>query len=388
MSVTYTITGGTDHLAGNTIELILTGTGMALKNYKLAVKVSCTGLISPVQVEEIIPNASGVAKFNISGLLDEPLDVTFDYPATGVANPHDILVRLPIIDIGEVWTDDDDDRQESWAGVNLEIRVISGKLRPYELALLNDAGKSFKSEFIDGGRFLTHLPKTQKVAPHQIPLLWFMTRWSGSHAATAKLQYTTSLGESVLLTNAFTFWSNTGLVDFAVNPLHWSWFVLPDGVQITSYEFWLSDGAGDISEHFVFQVDNNYYEKSFICYYLNPLSVVENIWLTGEFTESLKIENENAYRPLPVGYGSKQASKVTLTAGSQRVWDINTGYKSVSEMRALRDFLEAKQRWIVDPENTSKLIPVYIESGDYELYNSMPPDCDIPNLNIKFFEAH
>lgn len=385
MSVSYTITGGTDQLAGNVIELVLTGIGLH-SNAKLAVKVLCAGLLSPEQIEEINPDETGVAKFDISGLLDEPLEVTFDYPAIGAVNPHDLLVLRPTIDVGEIWIDNQGDRQIAWEGRSDEIRVISGKLRPYELALLNEEDKSFKSEFIDGGRFLTHLPKVQRVAPHQIPMLWYLSRWPGNHAATAHLRFTTNNKAAHLpMEYPFTMWDITGLLDFSISPWHWD-YQLAEMEKIVSYEFWLSDESGDISEHFFFEVDNDSHEKSFICYYLNPFSAVENIWLTGEFTESLKTENENAFRPLPVGYGTKQASKVTMSASGQRVWEINTGFKTLAEMRALRDFLEAKDRWIVDPENPEKLIPVYIESGDFELYNSM--ESDIPNLNIKFLEAH
>ncbi|HAQ21728.1 MAG TPA: hypothetical protein DCR40_21235 [Prolixibacteraceae bacterium] len=387
MSVTHSITGGLVHLSGNPIQITLTADAVKA-NHKLAVKVTCDALLGSPFVEEIAPNRPNLQSvFDISGFIDQPVNYNFDFPAAGVANPHDLLAFHVTLDIGEVWTDLNGDRQVEWMGIsgNNQIRVIKGKLRPYELGLLNDAGKSFFSEYITGGKFLTHLPNYQKVAPHQIPLLWYLSRWTENHAVTAnfKVETDNKVGH-IPMTQDFTLWEITGLVDFAVQPAHWG-FQTDPGELIQSYEFWLSDVTGDISEHRTFLVDNEYYEKSFLFYYVNPLSGVDCIWLTGPYSEGLKTESEIAYRAVPVLSGSKVASQTTISENSQRSWELNTGPKSAGEILALRDFLSAKQCWMVDPANGQKLIPVNIDPGDHKLFDSGE---DIQNLDIKILEAH
>ena len=126
-------------------------------------------------------------------------------------------------------------------------------------------------------------------------------------------------------------------------------------------------------------------EKSFTFFYVNPLSGVDQLWLTGEHTEGLKTESETVFRQPPFGAKTKVAGVKTITATSHRSWEINTGVKNRDDMLNLRDFLEAKELWMVDPDNQTLLIPVFIESGDFTLFDSME---DIQNLNIKILEAH
>jgi hypothetical protein len=387
MSVTHSITGGLVHLSGNPIQITLTASAVKA-NQKLAVKVICDALMGSPFVEEIAPNRPGLqAVFDISGFIDQPVAYNFDFPATGVANPHDLLAFHVTLDIGEVWNDLNGDRQVDWMGItaNNQIRVIKGKLRAYELGLLNDAGKSFFSEYITGGKFLTHLPNYQKVASHQIPLLWYLSRWTENHAVTAHLKIETDHQAGPLtMTQELTLWDITGLVDFAVQPAHWGFQPGP-GERILGYEFWLSDAAGDISEHRTFLVDNRYYEKSFLFYYVNALSGIDCIWLNGPYSEGIKTQSETAYRAVPVLSGSKVASQTTVSSGSQRSWELNTGPKPATEILALRDFLSAKQCWMVDPFNEKKLIPVTIEPGEHKLFDINE---DIQNLDIKILEAH
>ena len=54
-------------------------------------------------------------------------------------------------------------------------------------------------------------------------------------------------------------------------------------------------------------------------------------------------------------------------------------------MDALRDFLESKECWLVDPVNENRLIPVVVENGDKTLYYSAE---DIHHLTVKIQEAH
>jgi hypothetical protein len=390
MAVTHTITGGLVHLSGNPIYITLTASS-ARFNHRLALKVTRTTLqgvelMGSPSVEEIAPK-NLVSVFDISGLVDYPAEYKFDYPATGAARPYDLLACRVTIDIGEVWTDTNGKRQESWQNIasNHQLRVIKGKLRQYELSVLNESGKSFASEYINGGKFLTHLPNFQKVGPNHIPRLWYLSRWTSNHNITAHLKFqTTNKVAHMPITQDFVLYDITGLVEFAFSPRHWDYY-LDSLEQIESYEFWLTDSGGDISERRTFLVDNGYYEESFTLYYVNPFSGIDMIWLTGQHSAGIKIESETAYRPVSAGSGTKVASLKTISATSQRTWEINTGVKTRAEMDALRDFLEAKECWLVDPQNVNRLIPVVVENGDKTLYDSAE---DIHHLSIKLQEAH
>ena len=388
MSVTHTITGGLVHLSGNPIYITLAASAEKF-NHRLALKVSRTTLLgvelpgSP-SVEEIAPK-NLIAVFDISGLVDYPGQYKFDYPAIGVASPYDLMACRVTLDIGEVWTDTAGNRQLLWENIssNHQLRVMKGKLRQYELSVLNEASKSFASEYINGGKFLTHLPDFQKVGPHHIPRLWYLSRWTSNHAYTAHLRVTTADGEEhAEITQDFVFWDITGLVDFAFQPWFWGFNA---AATIGKYEFWLTDSAGDISERRTYVVDNGYYEESFTLYYVNPFSGIDMIWLTGQHSAGIKIGSETAFRPVPAGSGTKVASLKTISSSSQRTWEINTGVKTRAEMDALRDFLESKECWLVDPVNENRLIPVVVENGDKTLYDSAE---DIHHLTVKIQEAH
>jgi hypothetical protein len=392
--LTHSITGGLVHLSGNPIQIKLSSPisldNLGKLNRKLCIKVSCDALMGSPFVEEIAPIINGFSLdsvFDISGFIDQPVSYDFDFPAVGVVTAHPKLAFSVIIDIGEVWTDLTGNRQVQWNNLseNNTLTVIKGQLRPYELGILNDSGKSFASEYIEGGKFLTHLPNNQFVSPTQIVKLWYLSRWNNIHNAKWNLSIATDLkvahlpksGECIL--NPIS-----GLLEFSINAAFIG-FNIGAGENMVSYTFWLSDSDGDISERRSYLVDNTYYEKAFSFIYVNQLSGVDSIWLTGPYSEGLKTETEIAYRAVPVLSGSKVASQIAISSGSQRTWELNTGPKSQIEILALRDFLSAKQCWMVDPADSQKLIPVNIEPGDHKLFDSGE---DIQNLDFKILEAH
>ncbi|HET6558062.1 MAG TPA: hypothetical protein VFG54_12155 [Prolixibacteraceae bacterium] len=381
------IPGGSVQLSGNPIEIRVGTTAEAMEgktNFRIALRINCAALMGAPYVEEIAPGADLTSVFDISGFVDQPVTQDFDYPVRGAVNPHDAQVFHLTIDTGEVYIDANGDRIPSWNGdlTGYEMRIVKGKLRSYELALLNEVGKSFFTEYIQGGKFLTRQPNFQKIAPHHIPRLWYLSRWADNHPFTAHLKINTADKVAhIPITQNHTLWSITGLVDFAFQPEFWGSYY--DNVE--SFEFWLTDANGDISDHRTYVVDHGYYEKSFTFYYFNPLSGLDLQWLTGEHTEGVKTESEIAYRPVPFGSGSKVGSLATISASGQRTWSINTGHKLREEMLGMRDFLEAKKLWMVDPDNYDRLIPVVIESGDFSLYDSMK---DVQNFEIKILEAH
>lgn len=395
------IPGGTTQLSGNPIQIEISATDeiMAGKsNYMLALRITCGALMGSPFVEAIAPDADNVVKFQISGFVDQPMDVEFENPPLSKVVFHPALSRMVSLDTGEIYIDEAGDRIVDWNGLlqNTQIRVIKGYLRDYELGLLNEDFLTFNSEYVEGGKFLTHMPQNHKVSASQIMKLWYLGRWAAPHTVTLHcvIENTATMG-NYEYTEEFVIAPTSGLIEFNMNPAMMGFIpqvlLLPPGTLPTAYTFWLEDETGDVSERRRFIIDNNYYEREFYFYSRNPFSVVDSVWLHGEFTEKLKTEAETAARQVPVGSGTKVASLATISASGQRSWEINTGVKTVAELKALRDFLESKERWMVDQDqvvngtNWWRLIPVVIESGEYEIENSMT---DIPNFEINVLEAH
>ncbi|MEI8115724.1 MAG: hypothetical protein WCI54_18975 [Bacteroidia bacterium] len=389
-----TIKGGDVQLSGNPIVVSVSASEemrAGKTNYKLALKIHCEELFGVEFIEEIVPDASLAAVFDISGFVDQPVDYAFEYPAIGVVRANPILAKTVKLTTGEVFLNALGDRVQAWNGDlnQQEITVIKGKLHPYELALLNEQGETFNSLYIQGGKFLSHLPNFQRVSPDQIMKLRYLSRWTGEHPATCWCRVTQMTNYGVHdfdIKQPLVFYPNAGLIEFSINPIFMGFNkTVNSEYPILKYKFWLTDSTGEISESRTFVVDNQYYEHSFIFYYINPLSGVDCIWLTGQHTEGLKTEIETAYRPVPFGADTKTASLKTISATSQRTWELNTGPKSPTEILALRDFLTSKDCWMVDPTKSEKLIPVNIEPGDHKLFDVSD---DIQNLDIKILEAH
>lgn len=401
----YTIPGGAVQLSGNPIQIIVPTDAGAMVGkylYQRALKVTCPALIGSPFVEPIAPDANLQSIFEISGLVDQPMNYAFDFPAYGVITDHQALELNLLLDVGEIYIDANGDRQVTWEGLDPEIykmRVLKGFLRDYELAKLSEIGKNFNSEYIEKGRFLTNLPDKMKVAPGQIVKLWLLSKYPASHSATWWCQayynpygyyidYELPVGVySEFLSGECTLDPVSGLLEFNIEPAFMGFYSNHNPTaKILAYKFWLEDVAGEITEKRTFIIDDNYYEQSFFFYYVNPLSGIDSLWLHGEHTEGLKTEKETAYRPVPFGSGTKVPSMKTVSSSGQRSWELNTGYKSKEEILALRDFLESRECWMVDPDFPIRLIPVIIESGDFILFDSAPDY--LPNLGIKILEAH
>jgi hypothetical protein len=389
MNVSHTITGGLVHLSDNPIQVVLSCAG-SLPNHRLALKISCPELVGSPFIEEIAPR-NGVSIFEIQGYFGQPMKPEFHFPVTGVASAHGSLVFNATIDTGEVFTDENGDRVESWNNIstNHQIRVIKGKLRPNVLGILNDQGKSFASEYIEGGKFLTNIRNNSVVSPNQIVKLWYLSRWNQTHTATLRIEVenTSDFLPIFSYQQEVVLYTETGLLELSINHRLLGFNIpptFPPGTLATAFTVWLEDSVGDISERLRFVIDNKFYENEFFLFYQNPFHVIESYWLTGEHSENLKTENEIAVRELPALTGSKTAGIIVLSASGTRSWSINTGYKSQEEIAMIRDVLESRNTWLINQEDLNGLVPVVVEAGDFELYKS---DWDIPNLSLTIREA-
>ena len=394
----FTVPMGLVQLSGNPIQVIVPTTTQKMagkNNYKLLLKASCASLLGSPFVEEIIPDSNKLAKFDISGLIEQPVDYEFTYPPVGIITDHRPLEFNVALDTGESWIDANGNRQENWnnlASNTYFLRVLKGKLRPHELAIFNEVGQNFTTEYIEKGRFLTHLPDYQQVAPGQIVKLWYLSRFTTTVNAVWYCHVTqmTNYGPHTYtdLTGTFTLDPASGLLEFNVEPIFMGFNrTVTEQFPILSYKFWLCsvDNGIVISESRTFLVDPSYYETMFYFLYVNPLSGIDCLRLTGEYSKNLNASSETLYQPVPIGSGTKVPSLKTVSVTGQRSWEINSGFKTAEEMSALRDFLESKNCWMADPDNPLRLIPVLVEKDKFILFDSMN---DVHSINLKITEAH
>lgn len=397
MAISWQINDGMIYLSGNPIEVKLNTTSIFGAGYKLCIELSCPALMGSPFVEEIAPDAAGNATFEISGFADQPMDHEFQFPAIGVSVAHSALIFDVGIRVGCVYKDGNGNRVVSWNSADpvVTLRILKGKLRQQELNVLNEMDSNFQDEYISMGKFMTHLPNNQKVKPGQIQKLWFLapgTESIESHWHCLVKFYHCEIdhyqidGDVTLYGIQKTDLSTTGLCEFNVEP---AFMGIPEAITyeaITEFTFWLTDDLdADISERRRWIVDNDYHEESLEFLYLNSLSGIDPLWLTGSRVEGLKTESEAIYKPVPVGSGMKASSLKTVSSLGQRSWDMNTGHKTRQQMLALRDFLESRECWLIDPDDSTRLIPVNVVAGDFNLYDSME---DLHSLQIKIVEAH
>lgn len=420
MSVSINIAGGTVHLSGNPIKVTLTASE-AKTNHKLLLKVQFDEQFGGPQTDAIIP-VNLVSEFDISGLVDNPVEYIFSYPDYDRIKAHTALAFLVTLTPGESWTDENGDMQEEFSENTSQIRVIKGKLSSYQLASYNDDETSFFEQFIGNGvfqvpdpippgswdpeaavdsdvffpasggmKFLTFMSLFQNVRDDQSLKLYLLSPWAENKEITAHFNMKIA-GDEITIENrdVFTFIAD-GLYEFSFSVKE---FYTQGFEKIEYCDFFLSLATGEpegrpsriaITEKRRFIVDYSYYENPYFFFYLNPLSGIDSIFLSGAFSEKLKTESETSYKPLLPGAGTQQASMITTNSSQQRVWEINTGIKSRDEMLAMRWFLSAKERWMVNPDDSQKLIPVYIEGGETLLDET---DWDDKNIELKILEAH
>lgn len=391
-NVTMQVPGGEVFLSGNPIRVVLTA-GVLLTHHKLCLKIKCPAIMGYEAIEKIAPGINRQAVFDISGLLDQPVSYLFNYPTTASSTAWENYLFEVTLDIGEEYVDVKGNRVVRWMNLSSgnTLRVAKGKLEAYDVALLNDAGESFYSHYVQQGRFLTWLSDNQVVWPYQEFKLWLISPYASDQAAIIQTTIYHPGNRQSVWEVPFTL-KGSALMEFTANPFYQGWMPTVGQLytfMIDSYTFVIKSAGGqNISEMRTFQVDNRYFDKHFILYYTNSLSGVDCIRLTGAYRQDLSTQMDNTYKPMPQGAGTRTASLTSVFNRRQRSWEINTGIKSRGEMLSLRELLSARECWLVDPDRVypdRKLIPVYLEAGDYTLYDSLE---NIQHLDLKIFEAH
>jgi hypothetical protein len=389
MALSLTVPSGTFHLSGNPLFVKITGAvaPAGATNYKVLCKVTSTDgeLVGGPFIDAKAPDSSDEALFDVSGYVDQPLDKVFEFPLSGGLVPYNSQTLDITLTPGESYIDSNGDLQENWGTASEGNFVVKGGVGFRKLGEYNDLSSSFYADYVTGAKFLTHMPTGQVVHPYQPAKLWFLAAAGGSKDVKIKAYYDD--GSSYTYTSAHTFYLNI-MHEINCLPYHASAENMPPvktgNAKMTYYEVWIDT----LTEKYLFTVDHTYHEQCNFLFAFNSLGGVDCVWLSGEVAKGYKTEMVQAIRPFPAAGTAKDRTLVVAARTGQRLWKINTGYKSKTEIEALKDLLLSKQVWLLEDAgtyNSGTLHPVIIENTGADLYDST---ADLYSLDLEISEAH
>jgi len=384
-----TVPSGTFHLSGNPLLVKITGASAPAGStgYRVLLRVNSTDglLVGAPFTDARAPDATGEALFDVSGYCDQPLDRSFKYPLSGGLVPYNQQTLDVTFTPGETWIDSGGELQETWGESGGGHYVVGGGVGYGTLGRYNDSAGSFYQEYVTGGRFLTHMPSGQRVHPFQPSKLWLLAPESGEHELRIKVWYQD--GSSHQYSSVHLFFMN---IMHEVNclPCHADSLNMPpvraDGIRMTRYEVWIEGMTG----HYLFEVDHGYHGQCHFLFAFNSLGGLDVIWLHGEAVLQFKTESQMVGSPFPAGGKQRDRTLVVASRTGQRIWKLNTGWKSRQEMEAIRDLLLSREAWLLEGAgayNGGTLIPVTVGSGTAELWDTQKELC---SLDLTLEEAH
>lgn len=229
------------------------------------------------------------------------------------------------------------------------------------------AQQSFFTDYIDVGRTMLTQASSQKVSKSQPLFLNYLHLVAAvSFRVRVEINYTDGSSQIGNLHNQFMG---------VTNPSMW---VIPCGYQVVasiadpekiikSFSIWVVDYASSTagySQTITFTIDTRPPIEESHWLYKNAFGVYEIFRCTGTVAEELRIEKTTAERHLPADYAVTDAATITTNQGQQRQWQINTGYKSKSEIRQMIEMLVSPSVYWV---RSSHFMPVQIQVNEAAL---------------------
>lgn len=401
--INHSIYGGIVQLSGNKVEIEVTNDDLKGESPRALLKaISTDGAVAggpfidskPWSPLTIPIAGSGMAIFDFSEYLDAPVDYGFTFPygeSFAVKHPLrafdlDILAGGSYIDnvpasatFGK--------KIEQWQDVAnaVSIRILKGGMSQDRQGQYHEACTNFYQDFILGNKFLTHRPNNQRISYNQPVRLWYLL--PGTEAVTRALYVSYKLPDGdIVNTMRLITLEPDGLYEFILDPGHWN---LPaNTTEFTVFQ--LEDIEGSyltlIGEPRTFIIDSTHYENNTFLFFANSLSGIDDTWFTGAVTLGLNIEGETGMQAQDRNATTRDRSVVVTSKSGSRKWSIFPGNRlNVAEMEALQDLLYSKFIWIVW---NGKTIPVNLESGEFELTDSMRDLIINDELELVFIEAH
>jgi len=389
MSITTTIHGGAVQLSGNPVWIQCTG-GAApagASDYKILLRViSQDSKLYGAPFEDACePDESGGAWFNISGYVHQPIDLEFDYPLT---SPHVAYPNRPFniqVQAGESYFDQDGILQESWGTASAVFQILRGGMQPRQISMMEAEASNFYDTYIADGKFLTPRPWGDFVHPAQPVKLWFMTIADKAVTWYVKGYYNDGTFET--FSESFSMAADS-LYEFNCNPVHRGLELEPEGKKMTHFDVWIESGGQVISDARRFTYNWSYCERPVFFLVANSYGGIDDIYFSGNLKEGIRTEGTTVYKPQQRGANVFTATRQVPDKQGVNTWEVNSGFKTPSEMLFMRDLVVGKNVWMLYPNNGVSyyfVIPVIITSSRIELIDRGE---DLYSMTIEVEEAH
>jgi hypothetical protein len=356
-------------------------------DYKILLKVTSTDglLVGGPFVDAIAPDVSGNASFDISGLVDQPMDKVFEWPLIGGLNPYSAQTYDIKFTPGERYIDSNGDIQSAYGADSETNYIVKGGVSFNALGIYYDETNSFYDEFVTGMKFLTRFPTSQVVHPYQPVKMWLLSPSANSTYINIKAHYDDG---SIYHYTASTTLYKEIIHEINCLPYHADSANMPpvknDSSKMSKYEVWI----GGMSVHQMFVVDHNYHENCNYLFFANSLGGIDCVWLSGHVEKGFSSEMVTAIKPWTATSGAKNRTKIISNRAGRRTWKINTGWKSIGEMTAMSDMLLSRQVWLLEDAgvfNEGTIYPVIITNSSSLLMSTMK---DLNELELELEEAH
>jgi len=386
MALILNIPGGAVQLSGNRVQAEVTTDLVQGSLYRLLLKTSSIDDSFPEGIDAIEPDADQKAIFDLRNRVSMPVDYDFSWPLTGdVFIKREQLAKKVAVYIGESFIPDSPPKQINWAMVEgsetelleTQVLILKGAISKHEQAKYNEAAKTFYEEYIEAGRFLTNLPANQRVAPGQPLKLWFITKETTPQYVRLMVNYTNLDGTSDYIDLYGTI-DPDAMYEICVD----TGSVGLNASEVDFYTVSLQKEGIDVSEIRTFTIDHTYYEINTFIFYANRVGGIDPMWFPGQIVESYPTESQKSERNTQTTDTQKKGTFEVDFKTGYRKFEINSGYRSIAEQKAMREMLESCNIWFVDGND---IIPVMLEDGDNPLYDTSE---DLQNSNLIFREAH
>ena len=158
MAITATVTGGAVQLTGNPVFVNCSGASIPSGAYEYMILLRTISEDSKLPGapfhDAVTPDSNGNAVFDISGILDQPLEVSFQYPVTQKIVAYPTGAFNIQVQPGERYINSQGLLVENWFAVSDVFQMVKGGLSPRQNAMMKAENLNFYSKYVQAGRFL------------------------------------------------------------------------------------------------------------------------------------------------------------------------------------------------------------------------------------------
>lgn len=378
------------HLSGNPILVKATTSGIpaGAEEYKILLKIVSADnvLVGSPFIDSIAPDASGIAWFDISGYVHQPIPIDFKFPLSGRFNAYQNASYDIWLYPGESYIDSNGNLQESFGSVLEPFFILRGKISQQEIASYNDNGTNWFDAWCGTGKFLTHQPLVQTIHPKQPVKLWM--KWPSGTGATITISTRAYYGDGsyqdIVQTPGVT---RASVYELDLQPEHMQFPLINLSGSKMSHFTVQWTGGGITSELRTFRLDWRDYEYCNFLFFYNPIGGIDCVWCKGGVEFGHSTTQVKGIIPAPKG-ASQKISTIITSKTTKRKWTINTGFKSKEEIAALLGLMESEKVWLLfnaHDLSSATLHPVIVENGD-DILNHWSEDLE--SIDIELTEAH